>query len=216
MNDPGQGDVDDTVNQMTKGLDSHLSAEQIQALKDLMRQAVPRYAEQGPNGRVPESQQTVVDPKILRRVTPEQYPDLPSMSREKKQLDFVRRYSLTEYERIGYGLSPVDMDEKWITILKGETLRMWRSWPPNPCIFEIGFRLIEGSYQTNETWVAQGFLRHPNIDTAYAVELLDYLIQRMLLGHVAHFPFPQPITKSMDRMMFRHGMVGSSLANGEP
>lgn len=212
-----QSEEEDALDQMMKGMEAHLDPEQLQSMRELMRHAIAGYAGKGTgDSPIPTDQPTDAGVRMLRRVTRDQYPALRALSAKRERLAFGREYSSQEHERMTYGVSPFDMDEKWIMICEGETLRMWRSWPPNECIFEIVLYKVGGGYETRDAWVAAEWLENPNMTKSYTVALLDYLVQRMLLARAAQFPFPAAVKTPMDRMMFRHSMVGSSFANGEP
>jgi len=208
-------EIDTTVDQMMQGLEGHLDPKQLQQMRSLLRQQIAGYAEQGAAYQANEDQPTVVDTKVLKKITADEHPELPSMPKDRERLDFSRTYSKIEFSRMSYGLDAASMDEKWIMILQNLTLRMWRSWPPHSCIFELTFENSGDAYRTVDVWLARDFAKDPKMGKDYSIKLLDYLIQRMLLAHFVAFPFPESIQKPMDRMMFRHGLVGSSLANGE-
>jgi hypothetical protein len=190
--------------------------EKAQQMREFLRQSLIAYAgEQVEESAPSPRQETTLDKTKLKRVTLEQHSECKPMSGKKLRLDFTRNYNPIDFERMGYGLDATSMDEKWIMILDSNVLRMWSSWPLNKCIFEMSFVAAGNDHRIAEVWVDQGFVSQPPIDVAYAKELLQYLIERMLLGHTARFPFPKTTTDIMQKSMFRHGLVGSSQANDE-
>jgi hypothetical protein len=157
---------------MMQGLEGQLDPKQLQQMKSLLRQQIAGYAEQKPADQANEDRPTVVDTKVLKKITSDRHPELPSMPKDRERLDFSRTYSKIEYSRISYGLDAVDMDEKWIMILQNLTLRMWRSWPPNPCFFELTFKNSGDAYQTADVWVARDFAKDLKIGGHYAIKNL--------------------------------------------
>ena len=107
------------------------------------------------------------------------------------------------------------MDEKWIVIVENLVIRFYRSWVPNRCIYEIRLERLNDVFKVKETLVDAAFLEETWNSPDYAAGLLHYIIQRMLLGRSLPFPFPDSTANTMEKNMFRHGLVGSSLANDE-
>ena len=211
-------EFDRMIDETMKAMESQFAndPEKAKFFREMMRQQFMAYADKG-NADVAglEHQETIINPEKLKRTVITDNPECLPLSENREKLNFKHEYSEIEYERISYGLKAASMDEKWIIILDGDTLRMWRSWHPHLCIFEIRFKKIGKTYSIEEVFVDKNFISEGVIDKDYASQLLHYIIERMLLGHRAKFPYPAMINDIIQRAAFRHGLVGSSLANDE-
>jgi len=215
-------DSGDEINKMLeeslKGMEYLFAGhpESAKAYKEMLKQQFMEYAGEGKIDNLSlKEQKTTSDENNLRKVTREQFPECIPLSDRKVMIEFSRQYSHEEYRRMTYCLAPKSMDEKWVMLLEDETLRMFRSWPPQNCIFEIIFEKGGEVFKIRKAWVDRTFLEEPWNSPPYTTQLIEYLIERMLLGHYLAFPFPNTISDPMQKALFRHGLVGSSLANDE-
>jgi len=134
------------------------------AYKEMLKQQFMEYAgEEKIENLSLKKQKTTADENNLCKITREQFPECIPLSDRKVLIEFSRNYSHEEYRRMTYGLSPKSMDEKWIMLLEDKTLRMFRSWTPQNCIFEIIFEEDGEVFKIREAWVDQTFLEQPNV-----------------------------------------------------
>lgn len=134
-----------------------------------------------------------------------------SLPDDRMQIEYTRRFSLQEYRKLSYGLLPADQDEKWHIFLEDDRLCLHRSWT-GECSYLLTLEKHKDDYRVVEAWM------NPTLDfqeAGYAQKFLDYLIDRLLLGRPARFPFPKHIQAPLERALFRHAMVGSSVANDQ-
>lgn len=127
------------------------------------------------------------------------------------QLEYARLFTPAEYRKISFGLLPADMDEKWFIFLDEERLFFHRSWT-GECSFQLQLTAEGGNYRVTEAWM------NPSVnfqEEGYAQKFLDYLIDRLLLSKAVPFPFPKHIQAPLERALFRHALVGGSVANDE-
>jgi len=211
-------DFDKLFSEAFEGMEDQFKEhpEKLKIYKKFLKQQFLSYAGESNDEYPPLADQvTKTDKSKLQQVTKKKFPECIPLSDKRIKMNFPHQYSAEEFHRMSYGLAPASMDEKWIVLAEGLTLGMYRSWPPIKCIYEIHFQKSGDIYRVKEAWVDKAFLDEPWNNPGYSAELLHYIVQRMLLGHGLPFPFPNSINGSMEKSMFRHGMVGSSLANDE-
>ena len=211
-------DFDKLFSEAFEGMEDQFKEhpEKLETYKRFLKQQFLSYAGESNVEYPPLADQvTKTDKSKLRKVTKHKFPECIPLSDQRAKINFPHQYSIEEFQRMRYGLAPASMDEKWIVLAEGLTLRMYRSWPPNKCIYEIHLEKSNDIYQVKEVWIDKSFLDESWNSPGYSAELLHYIVQRMLLGHALPFPFPNSINGAMEKRMFRHGMVGSSLPNDE-
>ncbi len=140
---------------------------------------------------------------------------LPNQIPDPFDIEFSKYFSRIEFERLTYGLNPSSMEEKWIIIYDNEQIYFYRSWPPYNLIFRIKLLKNEDCFYFSKFEISLEFLNTKWNSSEYSVKLLNYLIERLLLGRLLNFPFPDQIKDKTKRAIFRHSLVGSSIANDE-
>lgn len=148
--------------------------------------------------------------KRLRKVTRADRENLP-MPEDRIQLEYARRFTAQEQRKLSYGLLPADHDEKWHIFLEDDWLCLHRSWT-GECSYLLKLAKHKDEFRVVEAWM------NPVLDfqeKGYAQKFLDYLIDRLLLSKPVPFPFPKHIQAPLERALFRHAMVGSSVANDQ-
>lgn len=133
------------------------------------------------------------------------------MPDKKALLLYQRKFTMQEYHKLGFGLAPANKDEKWFVFMENEQLFFHRNIT-GECVYALHLQNESNRcYSIKEAW----HNLHFQLEPGYAVALLDYLIDRLLLSKQVSFPFPQKMTDPIERVFFRYQMVGSSLANDE-
>ena len=140
---------------------------------------------------------------------------LPDRILDPFEIEFSKSFSKIEFERLSYGLYPSSMDEKWIIIYEHDQILFFRSWHPYKLIFRIKLLTNKNCYYFTRVEMSLGFLNENWNSNEYSVKFLNYLIERLLLGRLLNFPFPESIKDKNQKAMFRHSLVGSSIANDE-
>lgn len=129
-------------------------------------------------------------------------------------LYYLRDLSPAEFDRISHGLVPASMDEKWYIFKDQNEIFFCRSWTMK-CVYRLEIESGELVHHVRQAWVDRSDYAHPPLSLEYAGRLLGYLMERMLLGREAEFPFPDEIRDPLDRLLFKYSMVGGGLANDE-
>jgi ADP-ribosyl-[dinitrogen reductase] hydrolase len=134
------------------------------------------------------------------------------MPRECDILDFQRIFSLQELERIRLGLIPREMEDKWFIYYDHDILNIHRSWTGHH-IFKISFqRQEDNTYTVSQTVVNRNKAQYNQQDNEYDILLVNYLIDRLLLGKNGAFPTPADLTGEA-RAIYKHSMVGYATPN---
>ncbi|MEW6516862.1 MAG: hypothetical protein AB1439_08165 [candidate division FCPU426 bacterium] len=144
------------------------------------------------------------------RVSRDDWENLP-MPPDSLELPYTRRFTPAEYRKLSFGLLPVDMDEKWFIFYEGAMLFFHRSWT-GECSFQLRLEPEGEDYLVRETRMNPALNFQ---EDGYPQKFLDYLIDRLLLSKAVPFPFPKHIQAPLERALFRHALVGSSVANDE-
>ncbi len=127
------------------------------------------------------------------------------------------KYNFDEYNKIGNGLIPECMEDKWFMYLENDTLYCHRSWT-GIILYEVHFIKNSDSISIEKILLnSQAYKPDKEIDIKYELEMLLFLVNRMLLGKNVEFPVDPTIKidNNMQYMMKRHGAVGNSSANTE-
>ena len=136
------------------------------------------------------------------------------MPDELASLDFQRVYSSEEFDRIKLGLIPREMEDKWFIYYEDHTLNIHRSWTGYH-MYQITIQSQEdNTYKVIQTLVNRNKSQYNQPNDEYDVLLIDYLIERLLLGKEIAFPTPTELTKEA-KAIFKHSMVGHATPNIE-
>lgn len=96
-------------------------------------------------------------------------------------LDFKASFTPEEFERIGRGRIPGEMEERWFIYLEGDVLSIHRSWT-GMCVFQVEFAAEDGRHVARRTVVNRDPDEYGERDDAEDVEMLRNLIDLHLLG----------------------------------
>jgi hypothetical protein len=146
----------------------------------------------------------------LERVCREDWETVP-MPEGSRQLEYTRVFTPEEHHKLSFGLLPADLDEKWVIFLEGNLICFHRSWT-GECSYLLRIETEGENYRVCETWLNPALNFQ---EEGYAQKFLDYLIDRLLLSKAVPFPFPKHIQAPLERALFRHALVGGSVANDE-
>jgi ADP-ribosyl-[dinitrogen reductase] hydrolase len=134
------------------------------------------------------------------------------MPDEVGSLDFCKVYSQEEFERIRLGLVPKEMEDKWFIYYVNDTLNIHRSWTGHH-IYQIAINCLEDStYKVIQTLVNRNKAQYNQQNDEYDILLIDYLIDRLLLGKNVRFPAPTELSGEA-KAIFKHSMVGNATPN---
>jgi ADP-ribosyl-[dinitrogen reductase] hydrolase len=134
------------------------------------------------------------------------------MPHETGSLNFNRIFSFDEFERVRTGLVPREMEDKWFIYYKDHTLNFHRSWTGHH-IYMITIQPLEdNTYAVTQAIVNRNKEQYNQENNAYDVSLLNYLIDRLLLGKDVPFPIPTDMSKE-DSPIYKHSIVGYATPN---
>lgn len=182
--------------------------------KQVMVEQFKRYVGEGMEYPPIASQDVVIDESRLRKVAISDFENLAPLPAARKEIPFSRKYTEKEIERMSYGVAPASMDEKWIIIMTEEKLHFFRSHSRQEVIRMLFERQAQ-DYVVRKTWVDQELMQTEWNSPEYMAKLVDYLVERLLLGRVLRFPFPESVTGFVRKGMFKHSLIGNGLANDE-
>ena len=126
----------------------------------------------------------------------------------RSRLEFDIVFSAEEYEKIAFGLIPLDMDDKWVIFLEDDWLYFHRSWT-GACIYQIKLKAEGDKYCVTEAWVNRNSEQYGATDNEYDAKLLSFLIDNFLLGRTTPFPLPCNLPNDLPKGAYQHSISGS-------
>jgi hypothetical protein len=109
------------------------------------------------------------------------------MPEQRARLSLEHRYTPEEFEAIGRGFVPENMDDKWFIYLEQDWLYLHRSWT-GLCIFQARFERAGNGHRIAEAWVNRDSEQYNSTDASYDAKLLVWLIEYLLLGRETEMP----------------------------
>ncbi|KAA0217274.1 MAG: hypothetical protein DYG94_01435 [Leptolyngbya sp. PLA3] len=106
------------------------------------------------------------------------------------RLSVHRPFQSEDMMRMRQGLIPRQMEDKWFIYWEDDALCFHRSWT-GICIFVLRFQQVEGVWSAVECTVNRDPEQYGATDDDRDLELLLFLIDRLLLGRRAEFPSRQ-------------------------
>ncbi len=140
--------------------------------------------------------------------------DLTFLSDKKNRISLGREFSKKEFEKISFGLIPLDMDDKWFVFLEENILYFHRSWT-GKCIYEIHFQSENEVFKASEVWANRDAEQYKETNNEYDEKLLVFLVENLLLGNNTPFPVPKNITKDYPTGVFQHSVAGTGYSEIE-
>jgi hypothetical protein len=125
----------------------------------------------------------------------------------RARLAFERRFGGDEHRRVVRGLVPERVDEKWSIRFEGGWLELRRRWT-GICIYAVRLEDAGDGSMVAEAWVNRAPDEYTVTDDAYDARMLAYLVDRLLLGRDAPFPYPPRIEGTSKVELFRSVVVG--------
>ncbi|MER0239582.1 hypothetical protein [Fulvimarina sp. MAC8] len=121
----------------------------------------------------------------------------------EEKLDYSRRFSASEYERLQQGLIPAAMEDKWFVYFADGSLFLHRSWTGQG-VYRVDLAEKDDGAIVEDAYRSDAETGSP----AYSADLLDFLIGNLLLGESKPFPLP-PNTHESAAGVYQHGMTGT-------
>jgi hypothetical protein len=108
----------------------------------------------------------------------------------REPLTFDAIFSASEYEMLGKGLVPKEMEDKWFIYLEGGWLNFHRSWT-GAQIYGVRLEQMPQGWRTAESWVNRDPTQYKGADRGYDSDLVRFLIDAFLLHKRVAFPMPR-------------------------
>ena len=129
------------------------------------------------------------------------------------ELQYERQFSSEEFELIKHGIVPQQMEDKWFIFFENNLLKFFRSWTGHQ-IYQLQFEKMETGYHVVKTIVNRDSSQYKEADDAYDIEMLNFLMDRLLLNKNVKFPLKATTPKDQ-QMIFQHGVIGYGRSNQE-
>jgi hypothetical protein len=137
------------------------------------------------------------------------------MPEARERIPYERRFDASEHRRLLLGLVPEQMEDKWFVFHEDGWLYLHRSWTGR-CIYAVRLRPEGDGSAVEETWVNRAPEQYARTDVGYDVQLLAFLVDRLLLGRKdASFPMPETVEGGDKQSLYRHHVVGHARSNDE-
>lgn len=130
------------------------------------------------------------------------------MPAARARVDWTRRFTPDEHERLSRGLVPREMEDKWFAFVEDEWLHLHRSWT-GVCIYEARLERDAEGWRVAEAWANRDPAEYRVTDDAYDARMLWFLVERLLLGR--DVPFPEVGASSL----LQHHVVGHGRPNDD-
>ena len=120
-------------------------------------------------------------------------------------IPYAATFTPAEFERIGQGLIPEAMEDKWFIYFEEPSLFLHRSWT-GQAIYRVDFERDGDGYRVAGAYFAAD---HPvGSEVAYEASLLSFLISNLLLGRAEPFPMPDGLTEPAPGV-YQHVIAGT-------
>jgi hypothetical protein len=133
--------------------------------------------------------------------------------RRMKPLNYARQLSWPEYTRVRRGLVPTSAAEKWLIYRWGSKIFFRRSGN-GTLVYRVRFAPKGGGFAAVETHVNADSDQLDPLPPKYDCRMLDYLIDRLLLGRKVSFPVPEGMDSERAALMERIWMGNAGAAGG--
>ena len=135
---------------------------------------------------------------------------LPS---KRSTIQLSRTFSLKEKERIGRGLVPEQMEEKWFIYWQDDTLYFHRSWT-GFCIYVVRFANEGDDYRIIEADVNRDPEQYDDTSDERDAAMISYLVDVLLLHQEAVVPNKENFSENSALMNW--SQVGRALLGQNP
>ncbi|MEO1054736.1 MAG: hypothetical protein AAFX87_29155 [Bacteroidota bacterium] len=135
------------------------------------------------------------------------------MPEEVAVFELNKEITLEEYEQLRHGLIPNSMEDKWFIYLESDKLYFHRSWTGN-CTYITTIQRLKNVYMLGDTLVNRNPDQYKSISDQEDKEILNYLVDRLLLGKKVPFP-SEDSSLPENHNPLKHNIVGYGRANNE-
>jgi hypothetical protein len=120
-------------------------------------------------------------------------------------IPYAAVFTPAELERIGKGLIPQAMEDKWFIYFEEPSLFLHRSWT-GQAVYRVDFERDGDEIRVAEAFCATDLLAGD--EPAYQALLLSFLISNLLLGRAEPFPMPDGLTEPAPGV-YQHVVAGT-------
>lgn len=138
--------------------------------------------------------------------------NIKPMPAAQKELPLSGVYTEEEFEKMSYGFLPKDQQDKWFIYLEGEWLYFHRSWT-GTCVFKLEMVLNNCKYHATKAIVNRDPEQYRNTNDQQDVQLISFLIDKLLLGRFASLPTPKNMSEE-DKQRHQQHVMGKKGLDG--
>jgi hypothetical protein len=135
------------------------------------------------------------------------------MPEAKGLVPYARRFEAAEYVRLGRGLVPRDMDDRWFIFYQGPWLFLHRSWT-GTCIYAVKLREEGEGAAVDEAWVNRLPEQYRASDAEHEAKMLAFLVDHLLLGLAPEFPLRENVAPDKAPLL-KQQVIGQGRSNDE-
>ncbi|MEA2063657.1 MAG: hypothetical protein U9P14_08175 [Gemmatimonadota bacterium] len=128
---------------------------------------------------------------------------------------YERDLSWAEYSRVRSGLAPSGPEDKWLIYRRGQTVYFRRSGN-GTLVYKVRFAPEGGSFRAVEAHLNVGPGQLDPMPEPLERRMLDYLIDRLLLGHSAGFPVSESVDSEQAAVIERIWMGRAAGLSAHP
>ena len=133
--------------------------------------------------------------------------------RRMRVLKYARQLSWPEYTQVRRGLVPTSVAEKWLIYRWGSKIFFRRSGN-GTLVYRVRFAPEGGGFAAVETHVNADSEQLDPLSPEYDCRMLDYLVDRLLLGRKVSFPAPEGMDSQRAALMERIWMGDAGAEGG--
>lgn len=129
-----------------------------------------------------------------------------------REFPYDRTLEWADYKQAARGVVPLGPEDKWLVLQRQSLFSFYRSGN-GVLLYRVRFVNRDGRFRSVRAEVNDDGRQVYHQPDTYEAELLDYLIDRLLLGCEARFPAPPGAEQSRARMLERLWMGSLAVGN---
>lgn len=135
--------------------------------------------------------------------------NLQFLSDRKSRINFERKFTKEEFEKLARGFVPQAMEDKWFVFLENDILYFHRSWT-GFCIYRVHFKREGEHYKVSEVWANRDADQYKELSDEYDRQLLSFLIENLLLKNRVPFPIKKNLAGGYPKGVVQHSIAGTA------
>lgn len=129
-------------------------------------------------------------------------------------LQYHTSLSAQQFQLARLGVIPEVMEDKWFIYYEEPYLYFHRSWTGQP-VYRLTFENREESGEVVEAIWSADLAQNSTTGSAYAAQLLDFLLYAIVLREPKEFPMPSSEAKE-PKGLFQHHISGTAFPESAP